>query len=278
MPRSSWLTTLDPKTRRALGGVFRSYDLIGDIVVTRIPPHLEGIREEIGEKLLRQNPKARLVLQALGPTSISTRTRDMRPIAGGGPARTEHNEHKTTYVVDVKGVCFTPRLSHERLRVAKQVRRGERVLNMFAGVGSYSLQIANRIQARVYSLDNNPVAIECMRAGLERNDLVGQVLPLLGDARRVLKKLPTMDRVILPLPSLSDEILSLAADLSVSGGVVHHYREVPGLRGNCLKTSLSTLEGALKAIKARGPEVLTSRVVRSVGRKRWHVVHDILLH
>ena len=89
--------------------------------------------------------------------------------------------------------------------------------------------------------------------------------------------MPTIDRVILPLPSLSDGVLGLSADLSAPGGVIHHYREVPGLRGNCLKGSLAALEGLLEGIRVHEYEVLCSRVVRSVGRKRWHVVHDIRL-
>jgi tRNA (guanine37-N1)-methyltransferase len=260
-----------------LKGLFRSYDLIGDVVVTRIPPSLEGMRQEIGERLLKQNPRARLVLQAHGPTSSESRTRSMRVIAGGGTARTEHHEHDTTYVVDVEKVCFTPRLSHERLRVARQVRPGERVLNMFAGVGSYSLLIARMVGAIVYSLDSNPTAIECMKLGITCNDLVGLVLPILGDARRVFRTLPTMDRIILPLPSLADEVLGLAVELSALGGVIHHYREVRGLRGDCLGSSINDLGELMEEAMVGDYEVLCSRVIRSVGRKRWHVVHDIRL-
>ncbi|MBU7004834.1 MAG: hypothetical protein HXS50_04655 [Theionarchaea archaeon] len=275
LPRSSWLESLNPQSRESLHGIFRSYDLIGDIIVTRIPPQLEEMRREIGELLLEQNPKARLVLQAHGPTSPYTRTRYMRTIAGEGPPLTEHREHGTTYVVDVSRVCFTPRLSHERLRVAEQVVRGERILNMFSGVGSFSLLIARLVESLVFSADNNPAAIECVKRGIRRNQLTGTVLPIFGNSRRIFKRAPRFDRIILPLPSLSDEVLDLASDLTIPGGTIHLYREVRGLRGDCLATSLVELNESLRRAAIGEFHVIFSRVIRSVGKKRWHVVHDI---
>jgi tRNA (guanine37-N1)-methyltransferase len=275
LPRSSWLESLDPSSRKALQGIFRSYDLVGDIVVTRIPPQLEGVRREIGELLLEQNPKARLVLQAHGPTKSGARTRIMRTIAGEGTSLTEHREHGTTYIVDVSRVCFTPRLSHERLRVAEQVVDGERVLNMFSGAGSFSLLIARMVESVVFSADTNPAAIECMKRGIHRNRFAGTVLPIFGNSKLVFKRVPKFDRIILPLPAISDEFLDLASRLSVPGGVIHHYREVRGLRGDCLGKSLTELDEAMNQSAVRDYDVLCSRVIRSVGRKRWHVVHDI---
>ena len=278
MPRSSWLEKIDPGIRRSLAGVYRSYDLIGDIAVTRIPPELEGLRGEIGRQILMQNPKTRLVLQAHGPTSPDARTRGMRRIAGGGPALTEHREHGITYIVDVGAVCFSPRLSHERLRVARQVLPGERVLNMFAGVGSFSLLIAGMVYATVISFDKNPAAVECMKLGVRSNNLIGRVLPVLGDVRRTLNSGgPAMDRIIMPLPSLSDEVLGYASKMLKPGGVIHHYREAPGSRGDCLGESLVELGDVIDRTVYGEYEILCSRVLRSVGRKRWHVVHDVRL-
>lgn len=278
MTRSSWLEKIDPGVRRSLEGIYRSYDLIGDIAVTRIPPELEEMRAEIGRQILLQNPKTRLVLQAYGPTSRDARTRGMRPIAGCGPSLTEHREHGITYIVDVGAVCFTPRLSHERLRVARQVMPGERVLNMFAGVGSFSLLTAGMVNATVFSFDKNPAAVECMRLGIGSNRLVGHVLPVLGDVRKTLNfGWQAMDRIIIPLPSLSDDVLGLASKMLKPGGLIYMYREAPGLRGKCLDKSLLALREIIHLSIVGEYEILRSRVVRSVGRKRWHVVHDIRL-
>jgi len=154
------------------------------------------------------------------------------------------------------------------------VRSGERIVNMFAGAGCFSLLIAHYKRATIFSVDKNPYAVECMRRGIAENRLVGRVLPVLGDAARVCSAMGSMDRVLLPLPSIADSFLPMASEMLVPGGTVHLYRESKGLKGECIPNSLKELEELLDAVPhdlcLRG-----SRIIRSVGCKRWHVVHDL---
>jgi tRNA (guanine37-N1)-methyltransferase len=276
LTRSSWKDALEPAVRERFRGVYRSYDIVGDILVVKIPYDLQGEREEIGEVLLGMNPGVRLVLQVVGRTSPKLRTRKLARIAGSGPPVTEHREHGTAYFVDLSRVFFSPRLSHERWRVARQVEDGERIVNMFAGVGCYSLLIAKHREASVLSIDSNPDAIACMREGIRRNKLLGEVVPLLGDARDVCADLHSIDRVILPLPEVADEFLGTAISTMDGGGEINHYREAEGPRSVCLRDSAERLSHILESLDPGGFEILRSRVVRSVGPKRWHVAHDLL--
>jgi len=109
---------LGPEDAERLRGAYRSYDMVGDIIIVKIPGPLRPRRAEIGRALLRRNPRARLVLQVVGRTRAEDRTRRLEPIAGGGPTLTRHKEFGVTYVVDVSKVFFSPRLLHERYRVA----------------------------------------------------------------------------------------------------------------------------------------------------------------
>ena len=127
---------------RGPSAVYRSYDIVGDIIVTKIPEESKGREGEVGRALLDANPKARLVLQVVGGTERTTRTRDFRRIAGTGPTSTVHREHGASYFVDLSRAFFSPRLSHERRRISRAVDDGERILNCFSGVGSFSLMIA----------------------------------------------------------------------------------------------------------------------------------------
>ena len=72
------------------------------------------------------------------------------------------------FMVDVEKCYFSPRLSTERARIADLVEDGEVVLNMFAGVGPYSITIAKRKKAEVYSNELNEAAY---RLHLENNRL-----------------------------------------------------------------------------------------------------------
>jgi len=276
LPRGSWKARIG-NGEDYLQGVFRSFDRIGDIIVTKIPPELEEKREQIGRLLLDVVPGARLVLRVSGQTERDTRVRPMEVIAGEGPTLTCYRENDATYVVDVAKVFFTPRLAQERWRVAKQVSDGERVLNAFAGAGCFSIQIARRKAADVYSLDINQYAIECMRLGVAENKMRGAVYPILADARRPPLRDGSVDRVILPLPALADQALLVAVRTLGEMGYVHHYREVCGRRSEVCQTSEAELESLFRrTMPDVSVEVLSTRIVRSVGRLRWHIVHDLL--
>lgn len=276
LTRSSWIDALEPAVRKRFEGVYRSYDIVGDILVVKIPYDLQDRKEEIGEALLTMNPGVRLVLQVIGKTSPKLRTRKLARIAGSGPPVTEHSEHGTVYFVDLSKVFFSPRLSYERWRIAREVEDDERIVNMFAGVGCYSLLIAKHREALVYSIDSNPDAISCMKEGIRRNDLPGEVVPLLGDARDVCDDLHSIDRVLLPLPEVADDFLETAISMMDCGGKIHHYREGEGPRPDCLRDSAEQLSHRLESLKPGGFDIIRSRIVRSVGPKRWHVVHDLL--
>ncbi len=278
MSRSCWKRSLDPRSAEELDGIYRSYDIVGDLIIVKIPRHLQERRGEIGRLLLQINHKARLVLQVVGKTTDDIRTRRLERIAGTGPTLTKHREYGTTYVVDVTKVFFSPRLLNERWRVARQVHPGEKVVNMFAGAGCFSLLIARYKKATIYSVDKNPEAMKCMMLGVASNRLVGKVIPLPGDAAEVCIGMPSIDRVILPLPAQADRFIGIAAEVIDQKGVIHHYREAEGRRCDCLSGSLQNLEGVLTQIEGGEFKVLRSRIVRSVGPKRWHVVHDLLYH
>jgi len=277
LSRLSWKLSIDPKLAEGLAGVYRSYDVVGDIIIVKIPFDLEERRREIGRLLLERNPWARLVLRVAGKTNLDDRTRELERIAGGGPTLTKHREFGAVYVVDVAKVFFSPRLSYERWRVAQQVHHGERVANLFAGAGCFSIQIARQRAATVYSIDSNPDAIRCMRVALESNRLLGRVFPILGDSERVTSAMREIDRVILPLPAKADRFLGIASHMLGRRGIIHHYRECTGSRSECIPRSLRELEGRLSRVDEKGEfEVVGSRIVRSVGPRRWHIAHDIL--
>ena len=84
---------------------------------------------------------------------------------------------------------------------------------MFAGVGCFSILIAKKaVDAKVYSIDINPVAYECMQENVRINRVFNRVFPLLGDSKEiVLSQLQGVaDRVLMPLPELALEYLPYA--------------------------------------------------------------------
>jgi tRNA (guanine37-N1)-methyltransferase len=206
----------------------RSFDVIGDIAVIDLPPELGLYAIEIGMGILQLSPNVRLVVRKLGDVAGKFRTRDLQVLVGSGGMETIHREFSCSYHLDVSSVYFNPRLSHERLRVAKQAKDNEVVVDMFAGVGPYSILIAKlHPSSRVHSIDINPSAIKYLEENIFANGVADRVTPLLGDVRYLseVKVQGIADRVIMNLPSEAGNYIDAALRiLRKEGGLIHFYQ------------------------------------------------------
>ncbi len=134
-----------------------------------------------------------------------------------------HTEFGIRLMVDPAKVYFNPRLSNERYRVASQVRDGETVVDMFAGVGPFSIMIAKHASPEViYAMDLNPEAVGYLRKNIELNK-VRTVVPLEGDARQLVFEVPCADRIIMNLPHTARDYFHDALIRLKMGGVIHLY-------------------------------------------------------
>ncbi|MDL2231852.1 50S ribosomal protein L11 methyltransferase, partial [Porphyromonadaceae bacterium OttesenSCG-928-L07] len=119
---------------------------------------------------------------------------------------------------------FNPRLATERRRVASQVKHGEIIIDMFAGVAPFPLVISKHSGAReIYAIDLNPDAMEFMVRNIEMNK-VENITPMNGDARAIIKELPKADRVIMNLPQSASDFLEDALNASKIGATIHLHR------------------------------------------------------
>ena len=70
--------------------------------------------------------------------------------------------------------------------MASLVQSGETVVDLFAGVGPFSVLIAKRNPERkVYAVDINPEAVELLKVNARVNRVENRVFPILGDARQI---------------------------------------------------------------------------------------------
>ena len=135
----------------------KSFDVVGDITILELNPELVPYVTIVAEAIMEVNPKARSVFAKSGEVSGAERIRPLRYIAGENRTRTIHKEYGCLFKVDLSKAFFSPRLSTEHQRVAQMVEEGERVVDMFAGVGPFSILIAKRLDdVRVEAIDANP--------------------------------------------------------------------------------------------------------------------------
>src|SRR5438552_6423140 len=163
-------------------GVRTGIDVIGDLAIVKFSRGPIQGRELVGEKILREMRNVKGVFEQEGGIQGEYRLRKLRHLAGETRTMTLHRENGCKFWVDIARVYYSPRLSTERLNVAMMVRDGEKVLNMFAGVGPFSITIVCRRRASVTSCESNKEAYRLHLENNMMNKVAGSITTINADA------------------------------------------------------------------------------------------------
>jgi len=254
--------------------LFSAFDQVGDIIIVRIPDSLLSKKEIIGKTLLEQVKTAKSVFYQASSVEGDFRTRDLEILAGENKTETEYKEFGCRFIVDVEKAFFSPRLSTERDRIADLVQEGETVINMFGGVGMFSIIAAKRKKCTVYNIDINPIAAKLCEKNIELNKLAGKVISTHGDAAKIVEeKLKDKgDRVLMLLPERSDEFLNSAIFAAKNNGIIHYYSHIHAdEKSKAAKLS----EKHYLEITPVKSNILDSKIVRAVGPRYYQTVVDV---
>jgi tRNA (guanine37-N1)-methyltransferase len=259
-----------------LASLPHAIDFVGDIAVVEIPPELENYKKIFGEAVMMSHKSVRTVLAKSSAVSGVYRLRTFEAIAGEAKTETVHKEFGCIFHVDLAKAYFSPRLSYEHSRVASLVRRGETVVDMFAGVGAFSILIAKKQRdVQVYAIDVNPDAFEFLKKNVAVNRAGSAVTPILGDAKEIVNSKLTgiADRVIMNLPETAIEYVDVACrTIKPEGGVIHYYEFSNSSQP--IETAISRLTEAVKQSSRRVEKVLAARIVRGVAPFTYQVGID----
>ncbi|MEM2320017.1 MAG: class I SAM-dependent methyltransferase family protein [Candidatus Bathyarchaeia archaeon] len=261
--------------------ISNSYDIVGDIAIIRLNENSLEYAQLIAKAIMGIHKNVKTVLAQTSPVYGEFRLRKLEYVAGENKTITIHRESGCIFSVDIEKCYFSPRLSYERLRVAKQVGNGEKVVNMFAGVGCFSIVIAKHSKAeKIYSIDINPVAVKYMQENVRLNGVYGRVIPLKGDAGEIIQKslVQKADRVLMPLPEKAFQYLDYAIlALQKSGGYIHYYDFEHARKGeNVVEKVKEKIAGKLKSLNVKF-DIPFGRVVRTTGPNWYQVALEILI-
>ena len=263
-----------------LTSVPRAIDFIGDIAIVEIPLELIEHKKIIGEALLNSNKRTRTVLAKSGAVKGIYRLRSFEIIAGIKNTETVYTEYGCMFHVDIAKTYFSPRLSTEHNRIASSVKTGETVVDLFAGVGPFAIPIAKKIKnVKVYAIDVNPNAITFLKRNIATNRVEKQVMPFLGDARKIVKEKLSgkADRVIMNLPETAIEYLDVACEaLKTKGGIINYYSFVNA--SDQLKTAKLRLTEEVNKNHRQIKKIQLAKTVREVAPYTWQVVLDAQIH
>jgi tRNA (guanine37-N1)-methyltransferase len=259
-----------PEAARAL--LPSSFDVVGDVLLVKIPEALRAHEREVADALLRTTPRIRTVAQDEGVEG-ELRVRALRVLAGDPRTSTEHVEYGVRLRVDPATCYFSPRLATERYRVAKLVRPGERVVDLMAGVAPFALVIAKHSAAeRVDAIDLNEAAVAFARENVRLNRMEGRVFPERGDARAWASTHPAVaDRVVTNLPHSAHAFLEDALGVLKERGTWHYHCIQPD---DGLGRHLAEL-AARAADAGRSLRVEATRIVRTYSPREKHFAVDL---
>ena len=256
--------------------VYSAFDQIGDIVIIKIPDELMPKKKLIADAILANVKTAKTVFAQVSPVRGDYRVRDLELIAGENRTITEYKEHACRFKVDVAKTYFSPRLSTERQRIAGMVGENETIVNMFAGVGTYSVVIAKANKTcRVYSIDSNSAASELDRINAKLNKVQDRVFSICGDAVEVIKDslAGQADRVLMPLPERAKEFVDSAVLALKEKGIVHYFAHI---KADGKKASQEMgLKVTHETFVKYDHHILGVRVVREVGPRMFQIVADV---
>jgi len=259
--------------------VYNAFDIIGDIAIIKLPQESTTKAEDIAEAVMNRHGNVKTVFVQTSGVAGDFRLRHLAHAAGENRTATVHRESGCSFAVDVESCYFSPRLLHERLRIAHLVQPNEIVVNMFAGVGCFSIIIAKRSQAaKVFSIDVNPAAIAFMEENIRRNRVYGKVFPLLGDAKATIETRlqHCADRVLMPLPEKAYAYLpSAVSAIKTSGGWIHIHAFEHALKAEDPAEKVRQKVAETLGISNVNFEVATVRVVRSTGPNWFQLVADV---
>ena len=245
-----------------------SFDTIGDIVILEIPEDLQDKKFLIGDAALKFT-KRRSIYMKNSAVKGTTRVRDLEFLAGEDDSVTIHKEHGARLKLDVREVYFSPRLATERKRVMESVEDGEKILDMFCGIGPFPIVIAKNRKVDITAVDINEAAIKYLNENIELNKLKGNVKTYCGDVREVSKMFKTkFDRIIMNLPGLAYTFLDVSVNLIEDGGIINYYEF-----SDSYETGKKRLEDACEKA-GKKVEIINCRKVKSTSPGEWHMAID----
>ena len=156
------------------------WEKFGDVLILK----MEGIKEKkrVAEGYARVL-KCKSVLEDVGGIKGKERKPFFRFLYGKD-AETIHVENGIKYKFDASQIMFSSGNIDERIRMGEVVKGGVAV-DMFAGIGYFTLPMAVYGKAEVYACEINPISYSYLKENILLNDVANRVKPLLGDCREV---------------------------------------------------------------------------------------------
>jgi tRNA wybutosine-synthesizing protein 2 len=252
-----------------------SYQIIGDVLLLKFINKKAGAKEKkrIAETILQELGYVRMVCESIGIDGElrkpKTKTISIRQGASKS-METIHKEHGVLYKIDVGNLMFSKGNLLERQRLIEQIKPDETVVDMFAGIGYFSLALGKFSKAnKIYAIEKNRTAFKYLKQNIKLNE-IKNIVPVLGDCRRNAKK-AIADRVLMGYFPGTQKFLPAAFKMLKSNGVIHYHNIYRA--EDLWQKPLEELDEVAKKTGFKITSIVT-RKIKSYAPGREHIVID----
>lgn len=254
------------------------FQRIGGIIILKLLKELNGYKKKIGKVVLNLF-NVDVVCNNFGPVKGKFREPRIEIIAGNNNTITTHIENGCKYRFDVKKIMFSKGNLSEKIRITKQVKKNEIIVDMFAGIGYFTIPIAKLTKAeKIYSIELNPTSFNFLKENIKINH-VHNVIAINGDCKKEIEKLVKgsikANRIIMGYLPPPKKFLPYAFKIIKRGGILHYEGLI--VVGNEKKEVEKILSYIRKQANKNNFDVklLLAKKVKSYGPKIDHYVFDV---
>jgi tRNA wybutosine-synthesizing protein 2 len=199
------------------------FQRIGDVVILNLKPELKQFEKDIGNILLKSFPNIKTVCAKFDSVKGELRVPQVRKIAGNG-TETTHTENGCKYRLDVTKVMFAKGNVNERGRLPKLIQPNETIVDMFAGIGYFTIPIAvHSSPQKIVAIEKNPISVKFLRQNIRLNK-ASNVEVIEADNREVEGLESFADRVVMGyLPGTEKYLPTSFKFLKPAGGTIHYH-------------------------------------------------------
>ena len=221
-PQERILADLSDLPKDVLDELPMRWEYVGTIAIIRLEDSAEPYKKRIGEVYADELGMSTICVDRKGVSGEFRRP--SMEIIYGTETESVRLENGILYDFDVTKVMFASGNVDERERMKMLDCTGETVVDMFAGIGYFTLPIAKYANpSKVIACEKNPDSYEFLVKNIRLNEVEDKVVPVLGDNRDLDCGKAFADRILMGYVQRTSEFIPKALEMIKPGGIIHYH-------------------------------------------------------